>query len=52
MHVIVCASVCEFRGQNSFRRGGGGGGVEGKNGKTVIYCYSTGETSRNFLDLG
>ena len=26
MHVIVCASVCDFRGRNSFKRGGGGGG--------------------------
>ena len=23
-----------------------------KNGKTVIYCYSTGRKFRNFLDLG
>ena len=28
MHVIMCGSVCEFRGQNSVEGGGGGGGGE------------------------
>ena len=44
MHVFVCASMCEFRGQNSVKGGGGGGenvkpGKNSfflKNGKTVI----------------
>ena len=30
MHVIVCASVSEFRGQNSVKEGGGGGGGVGE----------------------
>ena len=31
MHVIVCASVCEFRGQNSFK------GEECKTRKNIIF---------------
>ena len=38
MHVFVCASMCEFRGRNSFKgrgEGGGGGGGGGEGGKNV-----------------
>ena len=58
MHVIVCASVCEFKGQNSLRGGGGVGIVKLrknsiflKNGKTVIYHYNTGGKFEIFLYL-
>ena len=48
MHVIL--NVYMFRGRNSCkRRGGGGGNVKlEKNGKTVICRYSTGEKYVNF----
>ena len=55
MLVIVCPSVCEFRGQNYFK----GENVKPeknsiflKKGKTVIFRYSIGEKSKKFLDLG
>ena len=61
MHVIVCASVCEFKGQNSLRGGGGGGwlgivklrknSIFLKKGKTVIYHYNTGGKFEIFLYL-
>ena len=56
MHVIVCICVCKFRGRNFFL---GGENVKHeknsiflKNGKIVIYSYSTGGKSGNSLDLG
>ena len=37
MHVIACASVCEFRGRNFLKGGRGGGGGNVKPGKNVIF---------------
>ena len=59
MHVIVCASVYDFRGRNYFKRGGGGGefktrenSIVLKKGKMVTYRYSTSGKYGKFLDLG
>ena len=57
MHVIVCVSVCEFQGRNSFK--GGRENVKPrktsiffKKGKTIICRYSTCGKPGNFLDHG
>ena len=59
MHVIVCASVCDFRGRNSCKREGAGvknakpekNSIVLKNGKMVTCHYSTSGKSGKFLDL-
>ena len=63
MHVIVYASVCEFRGRNYVEGGGEGGGGGGrcktreifnfsKKGQNGNYCNSAGGKPEIFLDLG